>query len=59
MTDRFRIQAELSAGLLDLPVDPAWLDGIAASLELLAGHAALVMATPLSPDVEPAAVFLS
>ncbi len=57
MTGRFRIQAELSAALLDLPLDPAWLDGIAASLELLAGHAALVMGTPLPPDIEPAPVF--
>ena len=56
MTDRFRVQAESSALLIDLPLDPAWLDGIAASLELLAGHAALVMATSLRSDVEPAPV---
>ncbi len=58
MSDRFRVQAELSAVLLDLPLDPAWLDGIAASLALLAGHAALLMATPLPPEVEPAPVFI-
>ncbi len=58
MTNRFRVQAELSAVLIDLPLDPAWLDGIAASLELLAGHAALVMATPLPFAVEPAPVFI-
>ncbi len=57
MTDR-RPQIELSAALLDLPLDPAWLDGIAASLDLLAGHAALVMAVPLPPEVEPAPVFI-
>ena len=58
MTDRFRVQAELSAVLIDLPLDPAWLDGIAASLELLADHAARVMATPLPSAVEPAPVFI-
>ena len=58
MTDRFRQEAELSASLLDLPLDAAWLDGSAASLELLAGHAALVLATTLPPEVEPAPVFV-
>ena len=58
MTDRFRQQAGLSAALLDLPLDGANLDGVAASLELLAGHAALVLATILPPVVEPAPVFV-
>ncbi len=58
MTDRFRSQAKLCAAQLDLPLDPTWLDGIAASLDLLAGHAALVMAVPLRPDIEPAPVFV-
>ena len=58
MTDRFRQQAELSAALLDLPLDGASLDGVAASLELLAGHAALVLATILPPEAEPAPVFV-
>ena len=58
MIDRFRLEAELSALLLDLPLDAAWLDGIAGSLELLASHAALVLATTLPPGMEPAPVFV-
>ena len=58
MTGRFRSQDGLCAASLELPLDPAWLDGIAASLDLLAGHAAVVMAVPLRPDIEPAPVFI-
>ena len=46
-----------AAALLELRIDPALLDGVAANLALLAEHAARVMAFPLPPEAEAAPVF--
>ncbi len=52
-----RALALSAAALLELRIDAALLDGVAANLALLAEHAARVMACPLPPDAEAAAVF--
>ncbi len=52
-----RALALSAAALLQLRIDPALLDGVAANLALLAGHAARVTALPLPPEAEAAPVF--
>lgn len=52
-----REHARHAAAFLDLPLDPAHLDGIAANLDLLHRHVARVMALELPAGTEPAPVF--
>ncbi len=52
-----RTLALSAAALLELRIDPALLDGVAANLVLLARHASRVMAFPLPPEAEAAPVF--
>ncbi len=53
----FRAAATAAAGLLELAIDPALLEGVAANLALLHRHAGAVMAFRLDDDVEGAPVF--
>lgn len=56
--EQARLQAEQAARFLGIVVAPEHLDGVAASLQLLARHAALVMAVTLPHTTEPAPVFV-
>jgi hypothetical protein len=49
--------AEAVAGLLALPIDPAWMPSIAANLRVLHAAADLVGAFPLPDEAEAAPVF--
>jgi hypothetical protein len=51
--------ARQAAALLDLPLDPAHLPGVASNLRLAAQMAALVASRTLSPEDEPAPVFVA
>lgn len=54
-----RAQAIQAALFLGIPLDPAYLDGVASNLELLQSHARRVMALKLPYDAEPAPVFVA
>lgn len=49
--------ARAVAGLLALPIDPAWMSSIVANLRVLHAAADLVGAFPLSDEAEAAPVF--
>ncbi len=46
-----------AAGILEMPVDPAYLDGVVRNFAVLMGHASLVMAFALESTIEVAPVF--
>ena len=48
---------DTAAALMGLPLDPAHRPGVILNLQRIAEMADLVMAFPLSDDVEPAPVF--
>lgn len=50
--------AEQAAHFLGLTLDPAHLPGVAANLALLQQHAACIAGVSLSPDLDPAPVFV-
>ena len=52
-----RALALAAAAFLDLPIEPALLDGVAANLALLRLHAAAVMDFALPADEQIACVF--
>jgi hypothetical protein len=48
---------ERLAKMAGLTIDPAFLPGVTRNLEILLGQAALLMAPPIPPEIEPAAIF--
>jgi hypothetical protein len=48
---------DAAVALIELPLDPAHRPGVILNMQRIAEMAALVMAFPLSDDVEPAPVF--
>ena len=53
----FEAYAKAAAATLDLPLTPAHLPGIVATLQIAAGAAALIARVPLTVEDEPAPVF--
>ena len=49
---------DAAAALIGLPLDPAHRPGVILNVQRIAEMAALVMASPLSDETEPAPVFL-
>ncbi|AIQ88573.1 MULTISPECIES: AtzG-like protein [Methylobacterium] len=49
--------AAVTAALLGLPLDPAWMGPITANLRVLAAAAALVEAFPLADEIDAAPRF--
>jgi hypothetical protein len=53
----FEAYAKAAAAALSLPIAPAHLPGVVATLQVAAGAAALIARVPLTVEDEPAAIF--